>query len=77
MLTAGNIDGKALLASSPKRPLPDEVVKRRKTGFSIPIHNWVEQGIAGLDSWRDVPLLADERCHWARRLAYALDQLDR
>jgi asparagine synthase (glutamine-hydrolysing) len=76
-LAAGAIDGKRLLATSPVKPLPMDVVRRTKTGFSIPIADWLEQGLAGLDSWRSVPMLADERCPWARRLAYSLDQLDR
>jgi asparagine synthase (glutamine-hydrolysing) len=29
-------DGKALLARAPSRPLPDDVVSRAKTGFSVP-----------------------------------------
>lgn len=32
--------GKTLLANSPQRPLPKEVVGRRKTGFGIPVDEW-------------------------------------
>jgi asparagine synthase (glutamine-hydrolysing) len=33
--------GKSLLAMSPSRPLPGEIVNRRKTGFSTPIAQWL------------------------------------
>jgi asparagine synthase (glutamine-hydrolysing) len=33
--------GKAMLAQSPKKPLPDLVVNRPKTGFSLPMASWL------------------------------------
>lgn len=35
--------GKGLLAAAPHPPLPDEVRNRRKTGFTLPIKEWLQQ----------------------------------
>jgi asparagine synthase (glutamine-hydrolysing) len=35
--------GKQLLAAAPRPPLPDEVRNRRKTGFTLPIKEWLRQ----------------------------------
>jgi asparagine synthase (glutamine-hydrolysing) len=35
--------GKAILANAPRPPLPPEVRKRRKTGFTLPIKEWLRQ----------------------------------
>jgi asparagine synthase (glutamine-hydrolysing) len=35
--------GKAILANAPHPPLPDEVRTRRKTGFTLPIKEWLKQ----------------------------------
>ena len=32
---------KQLLAEAPDKPLPEDVTKRRKTGFGIPVANWI------------------------------------
>jgi asparagine synthase (glutamine-hydrolysing) len=34
-------DGKALLARSPRKPLPEAIMTRRKTGFTLPIRDWL------------------------------------
>ena len=39
--------GKSLLAMSPSRPLPGEIVNRRKTGFSTPIAQWLGKAKLG------------------------------
>lgn len=49
-LTKQNLDG------VPKRSLPDEILNRPKTGFSIPVREWEEeigysQGQRGLRGW--------------------------
>ena len=36
-------DGKELLAHSPKTPLPEAILTRRKTGFTLPINDWLER----------------------------------
>jgi asparagine synthase (glutamine-hydrolysing) len=41
--------GKAILASSPRTPLPEHVVSRAKTGFTTPIGSWLQsQGLPAL-----------------------------
>ena len=35
--------GKQLLATAPRPPLPEDVRKRRKTGFTLPIKEWLQQ----------------------------------
>jgi asparagine synthase (glutamine-hydrolysing) len=35
--------GKGILAKAPHPPLPDEVRTRRKTGFTLPIREWLQQ----------------------------------
>lgn len=34
---------KRLLAESPARPLPEDLITRRKTGFGIPVQKWLAQ----------------------------------
>jgi asparagine synthase (glutamine-hydrolysing) len=41
LLQGSQPPGKSTLAAAPSRPLPQEVVKRRKTGFSIPVDRWL------------------------------------
>ncbi len=46
--------GKQLLAAAPRPPLPDAVLHRRKTGFTLPIKEWLQQEGAvehGKRSW--------------------------
>lgn len=35
-------EGKAALASAPSAPLPDEIVRRAKTGFGVPTKRWMD-----------------------------------
>jgi asparagine synthase (glutamine-hydrolysing) len=65
--------GKQALAGAPRRGLPEAVRLRAKTGFTVPFHDWIGR-IDGLDVWKREPALAHRRCHWSRRLAYALGQ---
>jgi asparagine synthase (glutamine-hydrolysing) len=42
--------GKRLLAEAPAKPLPEALINRAKTGFSIPVQTWLGQmGKAGGD----------------------------
>jgi asparagine synthase (glutamine-hydrolysing) len=52
--------GKQLLAAAPRPPLPAEVRQRRKTGFTLPIKEWLTQESAG-------PVEFGKRS-WARRV---------
>jgi asparagine synthase (glutamine-hydrolysing) len=63
--------GKAMLARSPEKPLPEFVVKRRKSGFSLPMSKWLTDA-ADKSSWADTPLLASPKTPWARRWARAV-----
>jgi len=64
--------GKQLLASAPRPPLPPQVRERRKTGFTLPIKEWLTQESTGRvefgkRSWaRKVyeVMFAPERGHW-------------
>ncbi|MFT3755242.1 MAG: asparagine synthase (glutamine-hydrolyzing) [Pseudoxanthomonas sp.] len=51
--------GKTLLAEAPATPLPQSIIKRRKTGFGIPINRWLN---------RDSAELLDSR-GWSKRVA--------
>jgi asparagine synthase (glutamine-hydrolysing) len=39
-------EGKAALAQSPSLPLPDHIIARAKTGFSVPTAAWMTNGLA-------------------------------
>ena len=39
--------GKRLLAGAPEAPLPREIATRRKTGFGIPVEQWLADGPVG------------------------------
>ncbi|HKO58459.1 MAG TPA: asparagine synthase (glutamine-hydrolyzing), partial [Thermoanaerobaculia bacterium] len=43
--------GKQLLAEAPRPELPAEVRKRKKTGFTLPIKEWLGQKEAGKRAW--------------------------
>ena len=64
---------KRMLVSAPTMPFGDDVATRRKTGFTVPIDAWMPNLRDTLDAWRRVPALRRSNCHWARRLAYAVD----
>lgn len=56
--------GKRLLAASPRRPLPNAVVQRPKTGFQTPVRDWLDR-LPASD-----PATGNEGCeyeHWSRR----------
>jgi asparagine synthase (glutamine-hydrolysing) len=61
---AGGV-GKAMLARSPGKSLPESVVNRPKTGFSVPIAKWLSEA-TDQRAWADLPLLAAPRTPWAR-----------
>ena len=43
LLAARKGRGKGILANAPRPPLPEEVRTRRKTGFTLPIKEWLRQ----------------------------------
>jgi asparagine synthase (glutamine-hydrolysing) len=64
---------KRMLVAAPSIPFGDAVATRKKTGFTVPIEAWMSNLRDTLDAWRRVPALTRSSCHWARRLAYAVD----
>jgi asparagine synthase (glutamine-hydrolysing) len=66
---------KASLAQSPRTPLPAAVTARAKTGFTTPLVKWL-QACTRSQRYADVPSLAAPQCHWSRRWAYGLTQIE-
>ncbi len=60
--------GKAMLARSPKKPLPESIINRPKTGFSLPMAQWLSEA-TDQRAWGDLPMLAAPGTPWARRWA--------
>lgn len=56
-LIAGIFPGKRDMAHTPRVALPAEVLDRRKTGFAVPVREWLmqgsgpQQGVRGLRGW--------------------------
>jgi asparagine synthase (glutamine-hydrolysing) len=70
--SVGKIRAKELIGAAPRRPLPTQIVQRKKSGFFVPMDGLLTDPRVGLDGYKRVPALAHPRCHWARRFAYAL-----
>jgi asparagine synthase (glutamine-hydrolysing) len=64
--------GKRMMGRTPALPLPDELVGRVKSGFGLPLREWLSHPAVGLDAYRRVPDLAADGVGYARRLAYSL-----
>lgn len=60
--------GKAMLAASPEKPLPESITKRPKTGFSLPMEQWLSAAIEQ-SAWDNIPSLSKPGTPWARRWA--------
>ena len=43
VFTGRRTDGKQMLANSPLTPLPPKILQRKKTGFTVPINDWLER----------------------------------
>jgi asparagine synthase (glutamine-hydrolysing) len=65
------MEGKRALALAPQPPLPDAVIDRPKSGFYLPMADWLEQ-TSLVDHWRQHPSVRTPGCHWARRMAFGL-----
>jgi asparagine synthase (glutamine-hydrolysing) len=71
-LRANNLSSyKQFLAASPLTPLPDEVARRAKSGFTTPVSNW-QQRNNSTQAWRLKDLLAMPSCPWARRWSFVV-----
>jgi asparagine synthase (glutamine-hydrolysing) len=60
--------GKRMLAQSPLQPLPESIVNRPKTGFAVPMTDWLAAASKRASS-REIPLLAAPGTPWTRRWA--------
>jgi len=60
--------GKRLLAQSPARPLPERVITRPKSGFGVPMTQWLAAATERRE-WSSMALLADRGTPWTRRWA--------
>jgi asparagine synthase (glutamine-hydrolysing) len=60
--------GKRLLAQSPASPLPAKIITRPKSGFGVPMTQWMAAATDRRD-WASLPLLADRGTPWTRRWA--------
>lgn len=62
---------KSCLTGAPKMPLPENVVKRKKTGFGLPMRDWIINSERA-SQWRGEPMLVHPGCPWSRRWAYVV-----
>jgi asparagine synthase (glutamine-hydrolysing) len=60
--------GKAMLALSPGKPLPSAIINRPKTGFCLPMAQWLSEATMQHTSGK-LPILAMPGTPWARRWA--------
>jgi asparagine synthase (glutamine-hydrolysing) len=60
--------GKRMLAQTPQRPLPEQIITRPKTGFAIPMTDWLA-ATASRREWTSDPLLSSTGTPWTRRWA--------
>jgi len=63
--------GKRLLGMSPFPNLPESILNRKKTGFTVPVDIWLDRG-KDMDIWKRIPSLRNSACHWSRRWAYTV-----
>jgi len=70
-ISKNGMNRKYLLTQSLKTPLPEKILSRPKSGFSVPIGEWLNSE-KEIDSWRKVPALSAPHCPWARRWAYVV-----
>jgi asparagine synthase (glutamine-hydrolysing) len=60
--------GKRMLGQSPRSPLPEQIIGRPKTGFGVPMTQWLA-ATTDRREWESMPLLADRGTPWTRRWA--------
>ncbi len=71
LVSVGSQNRKRFLADSVGNRLPEEVVKRKKTGFSVPVEQWLKDE-ESIGEWQNIPKLTNPHCHWSRRWAYTI-----
>jgi asparagine synthase (glutamine-hydrolysing) len=60
--------GKTMLSRSPMKPLPDAIINRPKTGFSVPMEKWMAEA-SDQRLWADLSMFNAPGTPWARRWA--------
>jgi asparagine synthase (glutamine-hydrolysing) len=60
--------GKRLLAQTPANLLAEDIITRPKSGFGVPMTQWIAAATNQRD-WASLPLLADRGTPWTRRWA--------
>lgn len=63
--------GKRVLARAPRPALPETVIHRPKSGFTLPMDRWLQKSQV-LTQWRANRVLKQGPVPWARRMAYSL-----
>ncbi|MCP9451538.1 MAG: asparagine synthase (glutamine-hydrolyzing) [Nitrospira sp.] len=70
LITGAAVRGKDLLAQSPRVPIPEAIRKRRKTGFSTPVTQWIAKDPSVWKSNQPVMGAREqESVQWTRRWA--------
>jgi asparagine synthase (glutamine-hydrolysing) len=59
--------GKSMIAHGPRQPLPEQVVARQKTGFSVPMEQWLT-AVSWNGTSKTSPTISGGT-HWSRRWA--------
>ncbi|OGW77812.1 MAG: asparagine synthase (glutamine-hydrolyzing), partial [Omnitrophica bacterium GWA2_52_8] len=67
----GRFKNKVILKESMQGLLPESLLQREKTGFRVPVDQWLLED-PETDDWKKVPELKKEDCPWARRWAYVV-----
>jgi asparagine synthase (glutamine-hydrolysing) len=67
--------GKAALAKAPSRPLPDEIVRRAKTGFGVPTGRWMASAAARREAGVEPKGIVSRR--WSRVVLASSDDVVR
>jgi len=62
---------KTVFAKVPRPALPDHVVNRKKSGFTLPMEKWIAENEI-FSNWRSFPAVTRSKCHWSRKMACAL-----
>lgn len=69
---SGRLGGdKAILPRTLATALPQAVLQRPKTGFTVPIWKWLRHSDA-MDAWKRIPPLRNRRVHDYNRWAYSI-----
>lgn len=63
---------KKMLAMSTIKPLPSNILNKRKTGFSTPIENWMNKN-PNLSSWKENEYLNNKNISWSKKYGFSIN----